>query len=65
MPDKQPEYCPVHEQFTADHRRLCNKVDWIIKLMLTNLGAAVITLISVVVGLIVIIAKIAIIVKGG
>ena len=60
MAEKQQEefnYCPAHTQFIADHGRLCNKVDWIIKLMLANLFSVVLTLLTVIGGLLYYIAK--------
>ncbi len=61
MPEKRtkkPDYCPVHESFMEQHNRLCLKVDWLIKLMLANLGSVILTLVTVIGGLLYYIAKV-------
>lgn len=61
MPDKTHEefqYCPAHEYLVDTQHRLCNKVDWIIKLMLTNLFAVILTLLSITGGLAYIVLKV-------
>lgn len=50
-------YCPAHIQLISSHDRLCSKVDWIIKLMLANLFSVVLTLVTMVGGLLYYIAK--------
>ena len=60
MPETQQEefeYCPAHKQLISSHDRLCSKVDWIIKLMLANLFSVVLTLVTMVGGLLYYIAK--------
>ena len=59
MPEKPEEfeYCPAHVQIVETQNRLCDKVDWIIKLMLANLFSVVLTLITMVGGLLYYIAK--------
>lgn len=61
MPDKTHEefhYCPAHKSLVATQHRLCDKVDWIIKLMLTNLFAVILTLLSITGGLAYIVLKV-------
>ena len=50
-------YCPAHVQLISSHDRLCDKVDWIIKLMLANLFSVVLTLVTVIGGLLYYIAR--------
>ena len=55
---KEFDYCPAHIQIVETQNRLCDKVDWIIKLMLANLGSVVLTLVTMVGGLLYYIAKV-------
>ena len=60
MPESQEDeftYCPAHVQLISSHDRLCDKVDWIIKLMLANLFSVVLTLVTVIGGLLYYIAR--------
>lgn len=43
--------------FCPAHGRLCSKVDWILKLMIGNLGGVTLTLLTAVIGLVVYIAR--------
>ena len=56
--DESAQVCPMHYQFVSNQKRLCDKVDWIIKLIITNLIAVVLTLISLLCGLTYLLLKI-------
>lgn len=54
---KEFDYCPAHAQLVETQNRLCNKVDWILKLLIANLGSVVLTLTTLIGGLLYYIAK--------
>ncbi len=49
--EENVQVCAIHDQFVSNQKRLCEKIDWIIKLIITNLIAVILTLITFICGL--------------